>query len=48
LHGNISKINKISANGKKRYFNIFNNSIIADYIIYKTFGTKTKSQFVWD
>jgi len=48
LCGNINKINKISQNGKKRYFNIFDNSIISDYIIHKTFNTRTNSKFIWD
>ena len=48
LCGNFNKINKISFNGKRKYFNIFNNSIISDYIIYKTFNKKIKSKFVWD
>ena len=48
LHGNINKINKISLNGKRRYFDIFNNSIIADYIISKTFNSQSKSKFIWD
>ena len=47
LHGNVEKINKISKNGKRRYFEIFNNSIISDYIIHKTFGFKNKFKFVW-
>ena len=48
LCGNINKINKISHNGKKRYFSIFNNLIISDYIISKTFGVKNKFKYVWD
>ena len=48
LFGNINKINKISLNGKKRYFSIFNNLIISDYIISKTFGVKNKFRYVWD
>ena len=48
LNGNINKINKISKNGKKKYFSIFENSIVADYIISKTFGTKNKYKYVWD
>ena len=47
LHGNVEKINKISKNGKRRYFQIFNNSIISDYIVHKTFGFKNKFKFVW-
>ena len=48
LNGNIKKINKISKNGKRKYFSIFENSIVADYIISKTFGTKNKYKYVWD
>ena len=48
LCGNIKKINKISLNGKKKYFSIFNNSIVADYILHKTFDTKNNFKFVWD
>ena len=38
LHSNINKVNRISKNGKKKYFSIFNNQIISDYIISKTFN----------
>ena len=48
LNGNINKINKISKNGKKRYFSIFDNSIVADHIISKTFNIKNKFKYVWD
>ena len=48
LCGNIVKINKISRNGKKRYFDIFNNSLISDYIMSKTFNTKSNSKIIWD
>ena len=48
LNGNINKINKISKNGKKKYFSIFDNSIVSDYIISKTFNTKNKYKYVWD
>ena len=48
LCGNINKINRISSNGKKKYFNIFNNSIIADYILHKTFNSRPKFKFAWD
>ena len=48
LNGNICKINKISKNGKKKYFSIFDNSIVAEYIITKTFNTKNKYKYVWD
>jgi hypothetical protein len=48
LHGNINKINKISRNGKRKYFSIFNNSIISEYILFKTFDKKNKYKYVWD
>ena len=48
LHGNIDKINRISKNGKKKYFSIFNNSIVSEYIIFKTFNIKNKYKYVWD
>ena len=48
LNGNINKINKISKNGKKRYFSIFDNSIVADYIVSKTFNTRNKFKHIWD
>ena len=48
LNGNINKINKISRNGKKKYLSIFNNLIVTDYIISKTFCTKNKHKFAWD
>ena len=48
LNGDINKINKISKNGKKKYFSIFDNSIVAEYIISKTFNTRNKFKYVWD
>ena len=48
LNGNINKINKISKNGKKKYFSIFDNSIVADHIISKIFNKKSKFKYVWD
>ena len=48
LHGNINKINQISRNRKKRYFTIFNNLIVADYIVNKTFNIKNKYKYIWE
>ena len=48
LYGNINKINKISKNGKKRYFSIFNNLIVSDYIISKTFNKNSKYKYIWE
>ena len=48
INGNMSKINKISMNGKRRYFSIFNNSIVSEYILHKTFDIKNKFKYVWE
>ena len=48
LNGNINKINKISRNGKRKYFSIFDNTIVADFILFKTFDKKNKFRYVWD
>ena len=39
---------KIGMNGKKKYFKIFNNRIVGDYILTKTLGLKPSYNFVWD
>ena len=39
---------KIGMNGKKKYFKIFNNKIIGDYILSKTLGIKPSYTYVWD
>ena len=39
---------QIGMNGKKKYFKIFNNKIIADYIATKTLGIKPTYNYVWD
>jgi hypothetical protein len=39
---------QIGFNGKIKYFKIFSNKIIADYILYKTLGTKPSYNYVWD
>ena len=44
---NSEKINQISKNGKKRYFEIFNNLIVSDSIISQTLGTKPRYKYVW-
>ena len=48
LNGNINKINRISKNGKKKYFSLFDNSIVSEYIITKTFNVNNKNKYVWD
>ena len=39
---------QIGINGKNKYFKIFNNRIVADYIISKTLGTKPMYNYIWD
>jgi len=39
---------QIGFNGKKKYFKLFNNKIIADYIVTKTLGTKPVFNYIWD
>jgi glycosyltransferase involved in cell wall biosynthesis len=39
---------QIGINGKNRYFKIFNNRIVADYISSKTLGYKPLYKYIWD
>jgi glycosyltransferase involved in cell wall biosynthesis len=39
---------QIGINGKKKYFKIFNNRIVADYISSKTLGNKPLYKYIWD
>ena len=39
---------QIGINGKNKYFKIFNNRIIADYIFSKTLGNKPSYKYIWD
>ncbi len=47
LKDDISTINEISKNGRNKYFKIFNNLIVADSIISKTFNIKPKFKYAW-
>ena len=47
IKNDISKINRISKNGKKRYFEIFNNLIVSDSIISKTLDVSPKYDYAW-
>ncbi len=44
---NKNKRNKIAKNGKKKYFRIFNNKIISDYICSRVFERKPLKSFSW-
>ena len=39
---------QIGVNGQYKYFKIFSNKIVADYIASKTLGTKPSYNYVWD
>ncbi len=39
---------RIAKNGKKHYFKYFNSTIIADFIINRTFDNKSKKKFIWE
>jgi len=45
---NERKRTQLGMNGKKRYFKIFNNKVVADYIFSKTLGVKPLHDHVWD
>lgn len=48
LKKDIKKINKISKNGRDKYFRIFDNKIISDSIISKTFDVTPKYKYAWE
>ena len=48
LKDDISRINKISKNGKDKYFKIFNNQIVSDSILSKTLETTPKYKYAWE
>jgi len=39
---------KIAKNGRNTYLKNFNSTIIADYILSKTFDYKSKYRFIWE
>ena len=39
---------KVGHNGKQKYFKYFNSTILADYIINKTFEINTKKKYLWE
>jgi glycosyltransferase involved in cell wall biosynthesis len=45
---NDSKRIQIGINGKNKYFKIFNNQIVSDYICSKTLGTKPVYDYIWE
>ena len=39
---------KIAINGRQKYFKIFNNNIVGDYILTKALEIKPSYTYVWD
>ena len=39
---------KIAKNGKNTYLKLFNSTIVADFILSKTFDYKSKNRFIWE
>ena len=48
LKDDIETINKISKNGRNKYFKIFNNLIVSDSIISKTFEVSPRYKYAWE
>ena len=48
LKDDLKKINNISKNGRNKYFRIFNNLIVSDSIVSKTFGITPKYKYAWE
>ena len=48
IKDDMQKINRISKKGKEKYFRIFNNLIVADSIISKSLGVKSKYKYAWE
>jgi len=42
------KLKRLAKNGKKKYFKIFNNKIITDFIIHKVFKSKPNFKYSWN
>ncbi len=47
IKDNPKLIKKISKNGKKKYFKLFSNVIVSQFLIDKTFEFKNKYKYVW-
>ena len=47
IKDDLVKINRISKNGKKKYFKIFNNKIVSESILNKTLNYPSKYNYVW-
>ena len=43
-----TKINKIAKKGKEKYFKLFNNNIVSNYILHKTLNFEKKFHYAWE
>ena len=48
LKDDIERINKISKNGRDKYFRIFNNTIVSDSILSKSLDVSPKYKYAWE
>ncbi len=48
LRDNDKKINKIAKNGKEKYFKLFNNNLVSNYILHKTLNFEKNFNYVWE
>ncbi len=48
LKDNDEKINRIAKKGKEKYFKLFNNNIVSNYILHKTLNLDKKFNYAWD
>ena len=44
----IKEARSIAKNGRETYLKKFNSTIVADFILSKTFDYKSKNKFIWD
>ena len=48
LKDNNNKINRIAKNGKEKYFKLFNNNLVSNYILNKSLNFEKKFNYVWE
>ena len=47
IKNNIKRINQISKNGKRKYFELFNNKLVSESILNKSLNYPSKFKYVW-
>ena len=48
IKNNIKRINQISKNGKRKYFELFNNKLVSESILNKSLNYPSKFKYVWE